>query len=115
MTGVTTVPDMRYQGREVFKSLAGRFPLTFQMGGSRGLLRALPRLVGLLPRAPRGPWHVDLVLESGNELELAYLAEESWVDYYLGFLEALVEHFGDCAFILVRTLKNELRFKVAYA
>lgn len=115
MTGTTTSNDMRTEGREDFKTLAGRFPLTFQIGGSRGLLRALPRMAGLLPRAARSPWHADLIHEDDNVLELAYLADEGWVDYYLGFLEAVVEHFGECAFILVRTLKNELRFKLAYA
>jgi hypothetical protein len=115
MMPITLQPDMRDQGRAAFNSLNGRFPLTMAVGGSRGLLRALPAMVALLPRTPRSPWHVDLVNENGNVLELAYLAEETWVDYYLGFIEAVVEHFGDVAFILVRTLKNELRFKVAYA
>lgn len=108
--------DLRGQGRDLFKSLAERFPTPFIIaGGCRNALRALPKMVGFLPRAPQGPWTLDKVTEEANTLEIGYQADEGWVEFYLGFLEAMIDHFGECAFILVKTFRHELRFQVTFA
>lgn len=108
--------DLRSQGRDQFKSLADRFPTPFLIaGGCRNALRTLPKMVGFLPRSPLGPWTLDKVIEEANTLEIGYQADEGWVEFYLGFLEAMIDHFNECAFILVKTFRHELRFQVTFA
>lgn len=107
--------DLRTQGKETFSSLQHRFPIAFTRGlGCRGALRSLPSMRHALPTAPDGPWRLDGVNEEEDAIELRYYAEELWVDYHLGFLEALVDYFGECAFILVKTMRNELRFRLIF-
>lgn len=113
----TNLEALRNEGREAFVGLTQKFPLPFhRRTGSLNTLRSLPRMLGLLPKANHAPWQIDEVVEKGNNtLELGYKADASLVEYYLGFLEAMVDYFGECAFILAQTLGKEVRIRMVFA
>lgn len=109
------ISELKLQGKAQFESMLREYPLPFSRSrGVRYILRTLPGVARFLKK-PQGPWAVSDLYENGNTLELGYVADESAVEYYLGFLEALLEYFNEAAFILVQAMSREIRFKVTFA
>jgi hypothetical protein len=108
----TTVEKL--EGKAEFASLIREYPLPLsQSRGVRSILRMLPNIARFLKKH-QGPCAIFDVVEHGNTVELGYLADGNAVEYYLGFLEALLEYFGERAFILVQAMSKEIRFKLTF-
>ncbi len=107
---------LREGGKASFGSLVESYPLPFQLHYDlRTTLRALPALTLNLPDVPVAPWRFGQVVEDANALEFEYQTERKWVEFYLGFLEALIEYCNQTAFILVKPLQNRLQFRLVLA
>ena len=107
----------RAAGRLALEDLVTRIPHTFIGGmGTRRFLLSIQRWTAFLPDqgAARTPWLPDSVHEEGRELVISDRAQEGDVDYYLGFLDALVAHYNERCFISVRTLRDELTFRCIF-
>jgi hypothetical protein len=108
--------DLRRQGKESFSALYLRSPGLFLKNlGCRNALRSLPHVRQVLPTVPEGHCRLQDVLESGDCFEIRFVTEARWVDYQLGFLEALIEFFGEEVFVLVKTMKDEIRFQLIFS
>ena len=107
----------RARGQQAMSDLFRRIPEAFLANmGTRRFLLSLPRWTAFVPAddaAPR-PWLPDTGHEEGRELVISYRVEDSDVDYYLGFLDALVEYYQERCFISVQTLRNELIFHCVF-
>ncbi len=94
-----------------------RIPAPFRPGlGTRRFLLSLRDWRPYFPdtESKLRPWLPDSVVDEKDSVVLTYRTEPDNVDFYLGFLEALVEFYGERTFISVQTMRNEISFRCVF-